>query len=187
MTGAEREVTADGDAAWALGIRHERRHEAELLVVAVVTTAALVVLRLDPADPDDRGLVHFFAWLLAGYAVGAVIWVWSGARHGRTDRYRCLHALRQGLDPGPGLRARAGRIARQQRSNRWAAWLTPLVFGPQLLLGHWQNLPLTVPAAVVFAAGLALLTARQRSLGVAARRWLDDPPVPASEREWLVR
>lgn len=168
-------------------VERERRREATFSGLLVLTVAALVVVRFDPLDPDDVSAVAVCGAIVLAYALGVAGWMWWGVRQGRTDRYRCLHAISRGTDPGPGLRERTRKIARQTATERWAAWLQPLIFAPQLLLGHWRHLVVTVPAAIVFATGLAVLTWRQQRRGAAAKRWLDDPPVPADERDWLFR
>ncbi|WP_324277546.1 hypothetical protein [Blastococcus brunescens] len=170
------------DVDWDAGVRYERREEAELFALLVLSVGALVVVRYDPTDPDDHWAISVAVGGLAALPVGAAICFWWSRRSGRSDRYRCVHAIRSGLDPGAGLRSRTERLARGYAADRWLAWLTALVFASQAVLGHWQHLAVTVPAAIVFLVGLGIATWRRQWLAVAAKRWLDDPPVPASER-----
>jgi hypothetical protein len=166
------------DVDWAAGVRRERRREAASFVLATTAVVAVLLVRFDPAGPDARGFVLAAGLVLLAAAVGTAAWFVAGIRAGRTDRYRSYYALRQHLDPGPGVRTQADHLARRQKSQRWAAWLIPVTLAPQLALGRWDEPAVAVPGTVVYAVCLLTVAWWQHRLGVAAHRWLGDPPGP---------
>ena len=170
-------MTADVD--WAAGVRRERRREAATFVLATTAVVAVLLVRFDPASPDDQGFVVAAGLVLLATAVGAAAWFVAGIRAGRTDRYRLFYALREHLDPGPGLRAQADDLARRQKSQRWLAWFPSAALAIQLAPGRWDEPAVAVPGTVVFAVCALALVRWQQRLGVAAYRWLGDPPGPS--------
>jgi hypothetical protein len=174
MTGVERDAEADVD--WTAAVRRERRREAQTFGLTTAAVAALLLLRF---DPSDRGFVIVAAVLLL-VALGAVTW-WLRAqvRPGRTDRFRSLYAIHEHVDPGVGLRVPTSRRARQQASSRWVFWLPSAALVLQAANGRWDEPAVALPSAGIFLICLGAVMVRMHQLGVASRRWLDDPPVAA--------
>jgi hypothetical protein len=164
---------------WTAGVRRERRREGWGLFLTALAVVAVLLVRFDPTSPDERGFVIGFAVFVLALALGAATWFVAGVRSGRTDRYRLFYALREHVDPGPGLRARADDVARQQKLNRWGAWLAPLALALQLVEGRWDEPAIAVPGTVVFAVCVLTIVWWQQRLGAAAHRWLRDPPGPS--------
>lgn len=169
-------MTADVD--WAAGVRRERRREAATFVLVTTAVVAFLLVRFDPTGPDDQGFVLAAGVVLLAAAVGAAAWFVAGIRAGQTDRYRFAYALREHLDPGPGLRTQADHLARRQKPQRWAAWFFPVILAPHLALGRWDEPAIAVPGTVVYAACPLTVAWWQHRLGVAAHRWVGDPPGP---------
>lgn len=167
---------------WEAAVRHEQRREILLPLAAFCAFPALAVLRF-----DDLRVVTWAGVLALVAALGSAAWLLHGARTGRTDRHRTLHALLQHADPGPGLRARADQLARQQAPARRWFWVTPGALLVQAVPGRWDEPAVALPAAAVLVASLLPLTVQQFRLGRAAKRWLADPPGPPRDavREWV--
>jgi hypothetical protein len=56
--------------------------------------------------------------------------------------------------------------------------LIPVTLAPQLALGRWDEPAVAVPGTVVYAVCLLTVAWWQHRLGVAAHRWIGDPPGP---------
>jgi hypothetical protein len=175
--------TDQADVDWAAGVRRERRRGAATFVLATLALVAVLLVRFDPARPDDRGFVLAVGAVLLATAVGAAAWFVAGIRAGQTDRYRAFYALREHVDPGPGVRRQADDLARRLKSQRWAAWLLPLPLAIQLVPGRWDEPGIAVTGTVVYAVCLVTVAWWQHSLGAAAHRWLGDPPGPPRRQD----
>ena len=176
-------MTSDGTRGptqidWSAGVRRERRREAEGFLLLVAALGALVVVLLDLSSGEDRDVAIVVAAGLALTVVGAAAWFTAGLLGGRTDRYRAAYALVEHLDPGPGARGPADRLARRHAESRRRAWTLPVVGVYAVISGRWDHLVTTLPATVVIALCLGLAAWRLHGTGTAARRWLADPPGP---------
>lgn len=87
-------------------------------------------------------------------------------------------ALRDHVDPGPGLRARVDRQARQLTAVEWMALVYPLLALSFVDDAPWHRPALAVPAFAVVAASAVALAAYTVRSARDARRWLADPPGP---------
>jgi hypothetical protein len=167
-----------GHVDWADVERRHWRWNALAMAGVVLTLAAWLSLLRQPWP----GWISW-AWLavLALFGVGQLLVsrFHPGRRAKTTEGFRAAHALRHHLDPGPGARERADRVAAWTLAMRWLPWwLFLLIPLGALLAAEWSRPARTVPAAVVVVASftaLALLSRRSRS---DARRWVDRPPGP---------
>ena len=171
-------TAAEQQIDWDAAVRRERRHEAGTFALLIVAVAAFLPLRFGPSSTPTRTFVVIVGLLLLAASCGVAWWLWGAAPHRRTDRHRSMHALREHVDPGVGLRARTHQLARRQAPNRWLFWLPFVALLLQTVEGRWSEPAVALPSATIFFACLAAVMWRLHRLGVAGRRWLDDPPVP---------
>ncbi|TFV86173.1 hypothetical protein [Blastococcus sp. CT_GayMR16] len=129
------------------------------------------------------GYVLFFALLLVVQRLQPRVRVRSG------EGYRLQYAIREHVDPGPGIRDKADRLAVYMAQIVWFRWWL-LLFIPAgaLVAAPWGDRPLVVvPCALVLVAGVATYALSVRRFYAAAHRWVDDPPGPAREMPSLPR
>ncbi|SOE03301.1 hypothetical protein [Blastococcus haudaquaticus] len=165
---------------WNAAVRRERRREAGTFALMLVALAAFLPLRFDPSSTSDRPFVVIVGLLVLAGSCGVAGWLWGGAGPRRTDRHRSLYALLEHVDPGVGLRGPTHLLARRQAPNRWLFWLPSAALMLQTVEGRWSEPAVALPSAAIFFACLAAVMWRMNRLGVAGRRWLDEPPVPIS-------
>jgi hypothetical protein len=111
--------------------------------------------------------------LAAPLAAAAV----PGLRSRQATAARLQHALREHLDPGPGLRPRVDVLARRSLRLRWMGRALPLLPVSVLLQTQWDR-PSAVPAAVVLLAAYAVLAVWHHRQVAAAARWTAAPAGP---------
>jgi len=171
----------------------ERRARARepLLVLALAAVAA------GWAGASDRflGAAGTAKWLVvAGYVLSFVVLLAVQRLQPRMrvrsgEGYRVQHAIRQHVDPGPGIREKADRQAVYIAGIVWFRWWL-LLFIPAgvLVAAPWGDRPLVVvPCALVLMGGVVTYALSVRRFHAASRRWVADPPGPARELPPLPR
>jgi hypothetical protein len=173
----ERGRVTEAEVDWDAGVRRERRRDAVSVLPVSGWIAGILLLRRDWVAPDIAPEIA----LLAGLGVGLVVLVVTvTVRSAWTDTYRMQHAIREYVDPGPGLRAKTDRFA-EKRSWRWYPWSVPFWALYLCMDGRWDMPALAVPgAALLLASGTAAVLVWRR-FAESADRWLADPPGPARE------
>jgi hypothetical protein len=162
---------------WDAAVRRERRRDAISVLPAIGWITGIVLVRRDWVAPDVAPEIA----LLAGAGAGLVVLVVTvTVRSAWTDAYRMQYAIREHVDPGPGLRARTDRLA-EKRSWRWYLWGVPFWVLDMCLGGRWDSPALAVPGAALLLASGAAVVLWARRFAVAADRWLEDPPGPPRE------
>lgn len=177
-------MTEHEDVDWAEVERRGRRLQLVSAVPFVVGLAALVGLTgrwfLWEGAP---------AWIAAGLFAGAVLvlqviaWTITRRRANHLEAFRIPYAVRHGVDPGPGVRAKADSYARRMAANGWLVWLLPFAPLGLLLQGRWDRPLVAVPSAIVLAGFVVALTVWWRRTSAAARRWVNAPPGPSRSQE----
>jgi hypothetical protein len=152
---------------WDAAVRRERRRDAVSVLPVVGWAAGLILLRVRWVSP--RALVVAVAVGLVVLGLAMVV------RSVRTDTYRMQYAIREFVDPGPGLRTRTDRLA-EKLSWRWYRWGVPFWALYACLGGRWDRPALAVPGVALLAVSGAAAVLWARRLADAADRWLEDPP-----------
>jgi hypothetical protein len=94
-----------------------------------------------------------------------------------------VHAVQQHLDPGPGLRERADRLARRWSGGGWYRFAFPLIAVPLLFDGRWERPATAIPGALMVVGTFATGTLWWHRMTTRARRWVADPPGPRRDVE----
>jgi hypothetical protein len=178
------EQAAEDQIDWSEVVRRARAREPRLAVALAAVTAGW-------AGASDRlvGAAGTAKWIVvAVYVLFFVALLVTQRLHPRMraragEGYRVQYALREHVDPGPGLREKVDRQAAHLTRIVWFRWWL-LLFIPTgvLVAAPWDDQPLiVVPSALVLVAGVVAWARSSRRLCAAARRWVADPPGPPRE------
>jgi hypothetical protein len=164
---------------WDAAVRRERRRDAVAVLPVIGWAAGVVLLCRNWVSPDRALTVA----LLVGAALGLLgLLVTVGVRSVRPDGYRMNYAIRELVDPGPGLRRRTDHLA-EKRSWRSYRWAIPSYALSLFARGRWDVPELAVPGAVLLLISGATVVFWAERFAKAADRWLADPPGPSREPE----
>ena len=164
---------------WDAAVRRERRRDAVAVLPLIGWAAGLVLLRRNWVSADHALTVA----LVVGAGLGLLgLLVTFGVRTAWSDGYRMKYAIRERVDPGPGLRTRTDQLAEKQ-SWRWYRWAVPFYALSVFARGRWDVPGLAVPGAVLLVISAATVAVWAERSAKAANRWLADPPGPPREPE----
>ncbi len=184
------------DIDWDEAIRGERGLDGLMVLVALAMVAGYLLLRGVPASAADR------VRLLIGGGVFFLLFVVSvlgligrERRRNRSGELRLRHAIRAHVDPGPEWQDRADAYAERAVQGSFLWWLYLLLGIAQFVAGRWERPAVVAVGGVLLLGGLVGVLLWQRSLAIAGRRWLDDPPgreplapyaPPPDQRPWNI-
>ncbi|WP_104526234.1 hypothetical protein [Blastococcus atacamensis] len=168
---------------WAAAERRARARQPVVLLVLLGLIGGIYALTGQFLLPGRAGLLLAAAYVLGFVVLLAVARLHPRLRERTAQGYRVQHALRHRLDPGPGAREKADRLAMQTVGIVWMRWwlLPPLVAVGPLVGAPWDRPLVAVPGALALLAGVLAWALQYRRLWLDARRWVADPPGPARE------
>jgi hypothetical protein len=184
------------DIDWDEAMCRERRLDGLLVLFALVMVAGYLLLRGVSFSAADRvGLLIGGGVLFTLFVVSILGLIGRDGRRNWSDELRLRHAIRAHVDPGPEWQDRADAYAERAVHGSLLWWLYLLLGIAQVLAGREERPAVVAVGGVLLLGGLVGVLLWQRSLAIAGRRWLDDPPgreplapyaPPPDQRPWTI-
>ncbi len=174
---------------WAEVERRARAREPFVLlaVAAFFVVWAGISARFVGATGTAKWLI-VAAYLLFFVALFAAQRLHPQLRARAAAGYRLQYALREHVDPGPGVREKVDRQATYMNRIVWFRWWLVLLIPIGLLMSaRWDRPLITVPGALFVLALGVWAGLYMRRFYAAAEHWVADPPGPAREMPPLPR